>query len=113
MEDTTAQLRSKLCSLLSPFTPLTLTARIVSYTTGLAHITLPDSDDEAWFIGGNQGLLVAADTNGDGHFTDYPSEQSTVVLTLPFPGGVLPPHEVISTGPCHFSPIGGGLTRRD
>jgi len=77
------------------------------YTSGLAHISLPSSDDQAWFIGGNQGLLVAADTTGEGHFTEYPSEQYTSVMSIPFPDGVVPDHEKVSSGACHFSSIGG------
>jgi hypothetical protein len=79
----------------------------VVFTSGLAHISLPSSKNEAWFIGGNQGVLVAADVTGGGHVTDYPSDQSTTVLTIPFPGGVIPGHEVLSSGSCHFSSIGG------
>ncbi|CAD0090067.1 unnamed protein product [Aureobasidium vineae] len=66
----------------------------------------PTPQDEEWFIGGNQGLLVAADTTGDGHITEYPSEQYTSVLTIPFPDGLVPAHEKLSSGACHFSSIG-------
>ncbi|KAH0293906.1 hypothetical protein M436DRAFT_80551 [Aureobasidium namibiae CBS 147.97] len=83
------------------------TPQLVVYTSGLAHISLPSSDDQAWFIGGNQGLLVAADTTGEGHFTGYPSEQYTSVMSIPFPDGVVPDHEKVSSGACHFSSIGG------
>ncbi|CAD0114631.1 unnamed protein product [Aureobasidium uvarum] len=80
--------------------------QLVVYTSGLAHISLPSSKDEEWFIGGNQGLLVAADTTGEGHITEYPSEQYTSVLTIPFPDGMVPAHEKLSSGACHFSSIG-------
>jgi hypothetical protein len=46
-------------------------------------------------------VLVAADTTGDGHITEYPSEQSTTVVTIPFPD------VKVSSGSCHFSSIGG------
>jgi hypothetical protein len=52
-------------------------------------------------------VLVAADTTGDGHITEYPSEQSTTVLTIPFPDGMVPDHVKVSSGSCHFSSIGG------
>ncbi|KAH0141643.1 hypothetical protein KCU67_g14402, partial [Aureobasidium melanogenum] len=87
------------------------TPQLVVYTSGLAHISLPSSKDEEWFIGGNQGLLVAADTTGDGHITDYPSDQYTSVLTIPFPDGMLPAHEKLSSGPCQFSSIGARSLR--
>ncbi|KAI4851533.1 hypothetical protein E4T44_02068 [Aureobasidium sp. EXF-8845] len=83
------------------------TPQLVVYTSGLAHISLPSSKDQAWFIGGNQGVLVAADTTGEGHITEYPSEQSTTVLTIPFPDGMVPAHVKVSSGACHFSSIGG------
>ncbi|KAI5203398.1 hypothetical protein E4T39_04205 [Aureobasidium subglaciale] len=81
--------------------------QLVVYTSGLAHISLPSSTDEAWFIGGNQGLLVAADTTGHGHITEYPSEQSTTAVTIPFINGTVPDHVKVSSGACHFSSIGG------
>ncbi|CAD0099938.1 unnamed protein product, partial [Aureobasidium mustum] len=71
----------------------------------------PAPQDEEWFIGGNQGLLVAADTTGDGHITNYPSDQYTSVLTMPFPDGMLPAHEKVSSGPCQFSSIGARSLR--
>ncbi|THX44218.1 hypothetical protein D6D10_00545 [Aureobasidium pullulans] len=83
------------------------TPQLVVYTSGLAHISLPSSKDEAWFIGGNQGILIATDMTGGGHITEYPSEQYTSVITVPFPDGLVPAHEKVSSGACHFSSIGG------
>ncbi len=49
---------------------------------------------------GVNGLLVAADVTGDGHYTEYPSDKETVALQLPFRDGKLPAHEVLSRGAC-------------
>ena len=64
--------------------------RLVLFTSGLAHVTLPNSSDEAWIQGGKYGLIVAADTpdvSGDGHFTEYPGDADTVALQVPLKDG--------------------------
>jgi hypothetical protein len=69
--------------------------------SGLAHITLPqDEAKELWLLGGKSGLLFAADTEGLGHVTRYPSDQETITFVTPFEGGIVPPHEVIKEGGC-------------
>ena len=71
--------------------------------SGLAHVTLPDCDDEAFIRGGEHGLIIAADTasvSEKGHFTNYPSNETTTALQIPIVGGRLPPHIVLHKGPC-------------
>lgn len=46
------------------------------------------------------GLIIAVDTVGDGHYTEYPSKQPSVALQIPFKDGVPPLHRVIKPGPC-------------
>ncbi|KAB8238248.1 uncharacterized protein BDW43DRAFT_263333 [Aspergillus alliaceus] len=68
--------------------------------SGLAHVTLPDSDEEAWIMEGVNGLLVAADVSGFGHYTDYPSDKTTIALQVPFKDGHIPDHAVVHRGAC-------------
>jgi len=84
--------------------------RWVSFLSGLAHITFPDSSDEAYVVGGKDGFIFAADTSSvsaKGHFTNYPSNQETRVLQIPT-GGTIPNHTVLHSGPC----IGDTPTKR-
>lgn len=48
-----------------------LPRRLFVLLSGLAHVTLPTSDDEAWIMEGVNGLVVAADVIGVGHYTSY------------------------------------------
>jgi hypothetical protein len=50
---------------------------------------------------GVNGLIVAADVKGIGHFTTYPSDKETVALQIPFKDGIAPRHEVLKRGACH------------
>ena len=75
--------------------------RFVILSSGLAHITLPHGDDEAYVLGGENGLIVAVDTTGTGHRTRYPTDQATVTFALPFLGGEPPAYRVRSEGACH------------
>ncbi len=49
---------------------------------------------------GVNGLMIAADVEGDGHYTDYPSDKETVALQIPFEDGELPEHQVVGKGVC-------------
>ncbi|KAI9507874.1 hypothetical protein F5148DRAFT_980750 [Russula earlei] len=74
----------------------------VAFLSGLAHVTLPDSSDEAYFFGGKGDFLFAADTAAasiKGHSTKYPSRFETRVLQIPT-GGTIPQHSVLHSGPC-------------
>lgn len=81
--------------------PPPLSNRFVIFASGLAHVTLPNSTDEAWILGGANGLIVAVDTAGSGHYTTYPTDQTTISFALPFLGGEPPAYKVRSEGACH------------
>ena len=75
--------------------------RWVIFLSGLAHITLPESDDEAWIHGGKEGAILALDTaavSAQGHYTEYPSDEVTVALQVPFKE--VPGHRVLHRGAC-------------
>lgn len=84
-----------------------MTSQLVVFTSGLAHITLPSSSDEAWVLGGANGLIVAVDTTGTGHVTVYPSDEYTIGLQIPFEGGEVPDHTVLWSGPCNSTQLLG------
>ena len=78
------------------------TNRWVIFLSGLAHITLPNSTDEAYVYGGENGLIFAADTSDVstlGHATNYPSKEETRAIQVPT-GGTIPSHNVLYNGPC-------------
>lgn len=80
----------------------------MAFVSGVAHITLPDSPDEAWIHGGKKGLIIAADTalvSKEGHFTDYPGSQETAAILIPTFGGIEPDHIVLHPGACKASEI--------
>ena len=83
------------------------------FLSGLAHITLPHpvssnaTLDEAWIVGGTDGLIVAVDTIGTGHITTYELDVKTVALQIPFTGKTVPAHSVVYEGPCHYGESGG------
>ena len=59
--------------------------------------------DEAWVLGGADGLLIAADTVGSGHITTYPLDEPTASLQIPFASAdEMSAHEIIGSGPCRF-----------
>ena len=64
-------------------------------------MTLPNSKDEIWIMEGVNGFLIAADVEGVGHFTEYPSDKETVALQVPFKDGVVPNHVVLKIGACN------------
>ena len=49
------------------------------------------------------GFLVAVDTVGIGHHTEYPSDKDTVALQIPFADGIVPRHRVLKEGACHIA----------
>jgi hypothetical protein len=74
----------------------------VIFLSGLAHITLANSTDEAYVYGGENGLIFAADTSDVsalGHATNYPSKEETRAIQIPT-GGSIPSHTVLYSGPC-------------
>lgn len=68
--------------------------------SGLAHVTLPEGEGELWIMEGVNGLMIAADVYGDGHFTRYPSDKPSVALQIPLEGGKMPKHHVVGRGVC-------------
>lgn len=96
-------------SLLPPFGPeegklnAVSPRRWVVFLAGEAHITLPNGTDEAWVLGGRDGMILAVDTSAVstyGHNTTYPSNETTIALQIPIEGGLVPNHTVVHTGPC-------------
>lgn len=72
--------------------------------SGLIHLTLPTSTDEAWIQGGKYGLIVAADTanvSTHGHHTQYPGNEATIALQVPFASTGLN-HSVLHRGGCEY-----------
>ena len=68
--------------------------------SGLAHVTLPDGEDELFIVEGVNALIVAADVRGEGHFTEYPSDKTSVALQIPFKDDEVPDHRVVREGVC-------------
>jgi hypothetical protein len=54
--------------------------------SGMAHVTLPSSDDDLWITEWGNQVIVANDIHGVGHYTAYPLDRETVALQLPFKG---------------------------
>lgn len=68
--------------------------------TGLAHVTVPEGNGDLWIKAGSNGFMIAADTVGIGHFTEYPSDERSIALQIPFTDGALPAHTVVKNGTC-------------
>ena len=66
----------------------------------LAHVTLPNDDDDLWIMEGVNNLIIAVDVVGVGHIMDYPSDKPTVAPQIPFEDGRIPPHTVLRKGAC-------------
>ncbi|KAL8774438.1 MAG: hypothetical protein Q9194_004027 [Teloschistes cf. exilis] len=64
----------------------------VYFTSGLAVVSIPNSTASVRIKGGRDGLIIAADTVGEGHVTKYPSNEETVALLVPTLGGSVPKH---------------------
>lgn len=79
--------------------------------SGVAHITLPEcEDDGVWVIGGANGLIVAVDTTGSGHITTYPSDRETIALAIPFANATAPGYEVVNKGQCESSTVAESIS---
>lgn len=82
--------------------------RWVIFLSGLAHITLPHSNAEAWVNGGKNGAILALDTaavSAEGHYTRYPSDEETVALQVPVGEKEMPGHRVLHEGACKRSEV--------
>lgn len=72
------------------------------FLSGLAHITIPNSQQEVYIEGGKYGLLLAADTadvSQSGHISSTGNEEVTDLM-IPTPNGRLPRHNVLHSNPC-------------
>ncbi|PYI02196.1 hypothetical protein BO78DRAFT_433042 [Aspergillus sclerotiicarbonarius CBS 121057] len=77
------------------------TIQWVIFLSGVAHITLPNSTDEAWVVGGRNGAILALDTkevSAEGHSTVYPTQESTLAWEVPLEK--IPGHRVLHGGAC-------------
>ncbi|EAW10504.1 uncharacterized protein ACLA_049760 [Aspergillus clavatus NRRL 1] len=81
----------------------------VIFVSGLAHLTLPHSQDEAWIRGGKHGMILALDTadvSADGHYTTYPSDEVTAAVVVPLKNGDGDPgHRVLHKGACNAAEL--------
>ncbi|KAI9699196.1 MAG: hypothetical protein M1820_007275 [Bogoriella megaspora] len=64
--------------------------------TALSH----DPSTVGWLVGGVAGAMILADMMGSGHQVSYPTDESTVILWLPFKDGMLPEYTVLGQGVC-------------
>ena len=79
-------------------------AQIVAYLSGAINITVPTKpEQQSLILGGQHGLFFAMDTEGEGHYATYPSDEQTVGLMIPLAGGMAPEHEVLDDKPCDIS----------
>lgn len=74
--------------------------RWVIFTSGFVELTMPNNTGTAYVRGGQNGIIIAADTVGTGHYASYPTNDETVTLFIPFEGGAYPAHTVVAEGPC-------------
>ncbi|PHH72607.1 hypothetical protein CDD82_5899 [Ophiocordyceps australis] len=78
-------------------------AQYVVFLSGRAEISVPGSSQPVVVDGGQDGLIIAADTadvSSLGHRTVYPGDVPTTAIQLPFLDGQIPPHKVLYSGPC-------------
>ena len=58
-------------------------------------------------------VIVAVDTEGPGHVTEYPTDVETVALQIPFAGGKIPQYKVLHGGVCETGKQWEGEERLD
>ncbi|KAL4943288.1 hypothetical protein BDV06DRAFT_221335 [Aspergillus oleicola] len=76
-------------------------AQIVVYLSGSINITVPTKPEQQSVIfGGANGLFFAMDTQGEGHYATYPSDETTVGLMIPLKDGKAPEHVVLDDRAC-------------
>ncbi|KAL5378259.1 hypothetical protein DPSP01_009192 [Paraphaeosphaeria sporulosa] len=82
----------------------------VAFTSGLAVVTLPDSDEKATIRGGKYGLIIAADiaaVSKKGHITRYPSGSTTTALQIRMKDNIPPAHSILHKGACRQDELVG------
>jgi len=82
--------------------------------SGVAHVRLPTDPDSdgLWIRQGVNPLIVATDTMGLGHYTDYPGDTETVALQVPLKDGQVPEHVVVGNGACECAKQAESKSRR-
>ena len=75
--------------------------------SGLLHITLEESDDEAWIVGGRYGLLFANDDDTSGHTSDFSGPDETILMLTTLPADTVPKHKVLYSGQCEYGELVG------
>jgi hypothetical protein len=71
--------------------------------SGLAIVTLPNSDDSLTVVAGESAMLFAADTaavSRQGHGGTFPGTTESIVLQIPTMNGLVPEHKVLYEGTC-------------
>lgn len=85
-------------------------SRLVYFTSGLIHITLPNSTDEVWVQGGKYGLILAADTpdvSAHGHRTQYPGDATSIALQVPLSAEAKLDYVLLHNGSCTLEDMVG------
>ena len=88
----------------------TVHCRLVYYTSGLIRLSVPNTTQEAWVVGGKYGLIFAQDTAATskyGHLTEYVSDEDTVVIVVPLATGHSLKHKVLHDGGCTWAEMSG------
>ena len=66
-------------------------AQIVVYLSGSINVTvLTKLEQQSVIMGGRNGMFFAMDTEGEGHYATYPSDEWTVGLMIPLKDGRAP-----------------------
>lgn len=69
----------------------------------MLHITIPNSTEEAFLLGGRNGLVFVGDKpelSLQGHITSNPSEEPALTIQIPTANGKLPKHRLLHKGIC-------------
>ncbi|UNI18055.1 hypothetical protein JDV02_004351 [Purpureocillium takamizusanense] len=78
--------------------------QFVLFASGHVRVKLPNSTDELWITGGNEGLIIAADTadvSRYGHIITTDPGEVVASLQMPLAHGLDFEHEVVHPGPCN------------
>lgn len=84
--------------------------RLVYYASGLIRLSVPNTTEEAWVVGGKYGLIFAQDTADKsqyGHLTEYVSDADTIAMTMPLAEGQELKHTVLHCGACTWEEMAG------
>ncbi|KAJ9136570.1 hypothetical protein NKR23_g9717 [Pleurostoma richardsiae] len=79
--------------------------------TAIPGSSSPPPQSVAYIMPGTatSSLLIAADMSSTsylmGHYTEFPSDEETILVQVPFAGNEAPEHSVIYEGPCSSSKV--------